>query len=111
MTVPEGWAESAVERTLGTLAQLNPEFAQPAAGNGAFPAAPSTLPGMPAVGAAAAPSGLPSQALCQYISFANQCLERRTVGRRQATAAGCGKFCRSRRLSWWRRHGHRERAP
>ena len=29
MTADDPWAESAVERTLGTLAQLNPDFAAP----------------------------------------------------------------------------------
>ena len=42
MTVDDQWAESAVERTLGTLAQLNPDY-QPAAGHGS--ASSATLPG------------------------------------------------------------------
>jgi RNA polymerase sigma-70 factor (sigma-E family) len=62
MTVPDRWAESAVERTLGTLAQLNPDFAGPD-GTGVQVHPASTIPGAPAVvtampAAAVAPSAV-----------------------------------------------------
>jgi RNA polymerase sigma-70 factor (sigma-E family) len=47
MTAPGGWAESAVERTLGTLAQLNPLYVAttptPSAPAGAHPSPPATV--------------------------------------------------------------------
>ena len=51
MTVDDQWAESAVERTLGTLAQLNPDY-QPVAGHGSSSSA--TLPGATATPSAPA---------------------------------------------------------
>jgi RNA polymerase sigma-70 factor (sigma-E family) len=52
MTVDDQWAESAVERTLGTLAQLNPDY-PPAPES--IPASSATLPGVVAVPATRAP--------------------------------------------------------
>ena len=45
MTADDQWAESAVERTLGTLAQLNPDFGGPAPVAGPNPIT-STVPGV-----------------------------------------------------------------
>ena len=57
MTVDDAWAESAVERTLGTLAQLNPDYARPIqqqpSGDDGQPT--STLPGMTAAPVTRAP--------------------------------------------------------
>ncbi|SDO47011.1 RNA polymerase sigma-70 factor, sigma-E family [Nakamurella panacisegetis] len=56
MTVDDQWAESAVERTLGTLARLNPDFppaAQPE------PPSSATLPGATATPAGPAPARTP----------------------------------------------------
>ena len=61
MTVDDQWSESAVERTLGSLSQLNPDFAGPAAsaldGHGDHGGARSsaTLPGATATPAATPP--------------------------------------------------------
>ncbi len=46
MTPDDQWAESAVERTLGTLAQLNPDFDGPSGAPGRPTAMASTLPGV-----------------------------------------------------------------
>ncbi len=57
MTVDDAWAESTVERTLGTLAQLNPDYARPIqqqpSGDDGKPT--STLPGTTAAPVARAP--------------------------------------------------------
>lgn len=58
MTADDQWAESAVERTLGTLAQLNPDYAGTTVDGhaGSSPGGPtSTLPGATATPAIAAP--------------------------------------------------------
>ncbi len=47
MTADDRWAESAVERTLGTLAQLNPDFASAMTQTPSGPST-STLPALPA---------------------------------------------------------------
>ena len=55
MTVDDQWSESAVERTLGTLSQLNPDFHQPAQASGAHSGdalSSATLPGATATPAA-----------------------------------------------------------
>ena len=58
MTVDDPWSESAVERTLGTLSQLNPDFAAASALGPADTDNPSsaTLPGAPATPSAPAPA-------------------------------------------------------
>ncbi len=57
MTVDDHWAESAVERTLGTLAQLNPDFVAVTPAPAAEPgSSTSTLPGVTAT-----PAGSPSE--------------------------------------------------
>jgi RNA polymerase sigma-70 factor (sigma-E family) len=60
MTAGDQWSESAVERTLGTLSQLNPDFARPAtsaldAPGGERPSS-ATLPGATATPAATPPA-------------------------------------------------------
>lgn len=60
MTVDDQWSESAVERTLGTLSQLNPDFARAAnsvrdARSGDQPSS-ATLPGATATPAATPPA-------------------------------------------------------
>ena len=56
MTANDQWAESAVERTLGTLAGLNPDFANPdrqspsAPVTSTVPGMTATTPGTPAIG-------------------------------------------------------------
>jgi len=46
MSSDDQWAESAVERTLGTLAQLNPDLSAPPRGDGSPAPVTSTMPGI-----------------------------------------------------------------
>lgn len=55
MTVDDQWSESAVERTLGTLSQLNPDFGAQAIGVGDGPSS-ATRPGMTATPDATPPA-------------------------------------------------------